>query len=292
MVTSGAGGAVDLLSSPSVRRRMPGPDEVAERHRGGRRARRGCAMMQGWRCVVVGERDIGRRPRPWPGAFGHDPVWGWVFSDPERRHAQLTALWQLLVEGSVGYGWVWATPGFEASAVWIPPGRPELPEPQAGRLEPMLEAMVGARRSAGHRRSSTLRGGPPPRPGPLLPEPAGHPPGAPWPGPGDGAAGGEPGAWSTPRARRPTWSRPTRTTWPATGSVGFERIGEFTLPQGGPTVTTMWREPRILTRPSGQPGERRRPPPAGPNPPSVAPAGLASIGPSPSREQRWHTTRS
>jgi predicted GNAT family acetyltransferase len=27
-------------------------------------------------------------------------------------------------------------------------------------------------------------------------------------------------------------------------SVGFVRLGEFAAPEGGPTVTTMWRDPR------------------------------------------------
>jgi GNAT superfamily N-acetyltransferase len=73
------------------------------------------------------------------GAFDADPVWSWVFPDPDRRAAQLHALWTLCLEGSIEHGWVWTTGGHEACALWIPPGKPELTEPSASRLQPLLD---------------------------------------------------------------------------------------------------------------------------------------------------------
>ncbi len=191
---------------------------------------------------MVGEGDVGPVADTLALAFVGDPVWGWAFADPDRRHTQLSALWSLLLEGAVGHGWVWATPGFEAATVWIPPGRPELPEPQAARLEPMLHELVGTRTSlimdifgcfeAAHPKAQdhyylSLLG--------THPEHRGH---------GTGMA-----LLAANLARVDDEGVPAylESTNPANldryRSVGFEVTGQFSLPDDGPTVTTMWREP-------------------------------------------------
>jgi GNAT superfamily N-acetyltransferase len=176
-------------------------------------------------------------------AFHHDPVWGWVFADPERRQTNLTALWTLLLEGSVGYGWVWTTSEVGAATVWIPPGRPELPEAQEAQLEPMLQELVGARSAlvmevfecfeAAHPRNLdhyylSLLG--------THPDHRGH---------GTGMALLADNLVSVDAEGMPAYLESTNpVNLDRYRSVGFEVTGQFTLPEDGPTVTTMWREPR------------------------------------------------
>jgi GNAT superfamily N-acetyltransferase len=76
------------------------------------------------------------------GAFHDDPLWSWVFPDPDRRPRQLGALWRLCLEGSIEYGWVWTVEGAGAATLWIPPGEPELTEPHATRLRPLLDEVA------------------------------------------------------------------------------------------------------------------------------------------------------
>ena len=47
--------------------------------------------------------------------------------------------------GSIEHRWVWTTPRYEAVSLWIPPGCPELAEPYAARLEPLLDELLGPR---------------------------------------------------------------------------------------------------------------------------------------------------
>ena len=77
------------------------------------------------------------------GAFFSDPLWSWAFPDPSRRLAQHEAFWALLLNGSIDHGWVWTTERYEAAALWIPPELPELTEPYASRLEPLLDDLLG-----------------------------------------------------------------------------------------------------------------------------------------------------
>ncbi len=74
-------------------------------------------------------------------AFEGDPVWGWAF-DGAR---EIEACWRLCVHSAIPYGWVWTTPGHEASALWIPPGHPELSPADDAAMEPALRAVMGAR---------------------------------------------------------------------------------------------------------------------------------------------------
>ncbi len=176
-------------------------------------------------------------------AFHDDPVWGWVFSDPEHRHAQLAGMWTLLLQGSVGYGWVWATPADEAATLWIPPGCPELPEEQEMQLGPMLQELAGPRVAlvmrvfecfeAAHPRQTdhyylSLLG--------THPDHRGH---------GIGVALLADNLAAVDAEGAPAYLESTN---PANldryRSVGFDVSGTFDLPEGGPTVTTMWREAR------------------------------------------------
>ena len=243
---------------------------------------------------VVGGEEIAAAAETLAGAFGHDPVWGWVFSDPDRRHAHLTGLWGLFLEGSVGYGWVSATPGLEASALWIPPGCPELPEPQASRLEPMLEELAGSRARLVTEVLDVFEAAHPhDRDHYYLSLLGTHPAHR---GRGLGMALLSENLAAIDEAGAPAYLESTNPdNLVRYGSVGFEVIGEFSLPHGGPTVTTMWREPADpdpAVR-SGQVTDGVLPTFEPCVRPPVAPrwASLASA-PSPSREQRWHTIRS
>ncbi|HVA05230.1 MAG TPA: hypothetical protein VNG12_00650 [Acidimicrobiales bacterium] len=77
-------------------------------------------------------------------AFFSDPVWGWVFAEPEQRKMQHEAWFRLLVRSALPHLWVWTTPAYEAVSVWVPPGLPELSESDEAQLEPMLEELLGA----------------------------------------------------------------------------------------------------------------------------------------------------
>jgi len=78
-------------------------------------------------------------------AFNDDPTWSWAFPDPGLRQQQMTAFWSFFIGGALRYPWVLRTNGYEAVAVWIPPGGTELAEEDEARLAPLLESLIGAR---------------------------------------------------------------------------------------------------------------------------------------------------
>ena len=177
------------------------------------------------------------------GAFFDDPVWAWAFPDPEQRRKQHAALWGLLLEGSIGYGWVWTTAGHEAATLWIPPDLPELPDAQVERLEPLLDELLGDRAEivldvieqfdATHPREEphfylSLLGTHPDRRGR-----------------GTGMDLLRQNVALVDELHQPAYLESTN---PANldryRSVGFEPIGDFDLPHGGPVVTRMWRDAR------------------------------------------------
>jgi ribosomal protein S18 acetylase RimI-like enzyme len=78
-------------------------------------------------------------------AFYDDPTWGWAYPDPGKRLDQLRAWWGLYVDAAVPYGHVRMTGDGGAAAVWIPPGRPELPPEEEAKVEPLLRDLIGSR---------------------------------------------------------------------------------------------------------------------------------------------------
>lgn len=192
--------------------------------------------------VAVAE-DTDKVARTLAEAFYQDPVWSWAFDDPARRMAQHEAWFRLLTQSALPLEWVWTTEHYEAVSVWVPPGCPELDEAGEARLGPLLEEALGSRAAlvfevfdrfeAAHPRTQDhyyLS---------LLGTHTEHR------GAGIGMS-----LLAENLARLDADQMPAylESTNPANlrryESVGFGVHGAFDLPDGGPTVTTMWRDPR------------------------------------------------
>jgi GNAT superfamily N-acetyltransferase len=187
--------------------------------------------------------DVPAVARTMAGAFYSDPLWSWAFPDPSRRLAQHEAFWGLFLHGSIDHGWVWTTEDYEAAALWIPPDLPEMTEPYASRVEPLLEQLLGERAGlvvevfacfeAAHSRTEphyylSLLGTHPDHRGRGL-------------------------GMDLLRANLDLIDTENRAAYlestnPANldryRSVGFEPIGQFEVPDDGPTVVSMWRTAR------------------------------------------------
>ena len=175
-------------------------------------------------------------------AFFSDPVWSWAFADPNRRKAQHGAWFGILVGSVLEHQWVWTTPAYEAVSVWVPPGRPELSHADEERLGRLLKEMVGerfdlleqvfARFEASHPRDRDhfyLS---------LLGTHTDHR------GRGIGMELLAANLSDIDALQMPAYLESTNPKNLARyESVGFEICGTFDLPDDGPTVTTMWREP-------------------------------------------------
>jgi GNAT superfamily N-acetyltransferase len=190
--------------------------------------------------VAVPE-DTDKIARTLAEAFFLDPVWGWAFADPTRRKAQHEAWFRLLIRSALPFHWVWTTPGYEAVSVWVPPGCPELSAADEARLGPLLQESLGARTElvlevfdrfeAAHPRTRDhyyLS---------LLGTHTEHR------GSGIGMRLLADNLVQLDALHMPAYLESTN---PANlrryESVGFTILGAFDLPDGGPAVTTMWRE--------------------------------------------------
>ncbi|MFP5389249.1 MAG: GNAT family N-acetyltransferase [Thermoleophilia bacterium] len=92
---------------------------------------------------VAASADVGTIIATLTGAFGADPIWTWAFPDSGRRAAQYATWFGLFVESALPHGWVWTLDGCAAVSVWTPPGERELSEEAEARVEPFLTAELG-----------------------------------------------------------------------------------------------------------------------------------------------------
>jgi ribosomal protein S18 acetylase RimI-like enzyme len=176
-------------------------------------------------------------------AFHNDPVWSWAFPDEEQRPAQFRRWWPLLVEGALAQGFTWLTDGAETISVWIRPNRPELTDEAEARVLPTLEELLGAR-------SRTVLEG-------LLRFEAAHPHDEPHyylsfvathddhRGRGIGERLLAQNLELIDAEHVPAYLESSNPkNMERYRRLGFEPIGEFSMPDNGPPVTTMWRPAR------------------------------------------------
>lgn len=162
---------------------------------------------------------------------------------PDGRTDHHSAFWRLSIEGALRYPWTWLTRDDEATSIWIPPGGTEMtPEQEASLIELAKEHLGPAsgryfdlleRFSAAHPHSQphyylSLLG--------THPDHRGQGIGMQLLAHNLGLIDGE---------HMPAYLESSN---PANNHryarVGFEPIGEFSYPGGGPLVTTMWRPAR------------------------------------------------
>jgi ribosomal protein S18 acetylase RimI-like enzyme len=177
-------------------------------------------------------------------AFGEDPLWRWVF--PE--HAKLEPWWRLLIGGALRHGWVWILGDFAAASVWIPPGREELTPDEEDRVEPLFEELIGTRAADAMKLLERFD--------------ASHPRDTPHyylsilgthPSHRGRGLGMSLLAHNLRRIDEEGMPAYLESSNPANDrryeGVGFERVGEFSTPDGRHTLTTMWRQPRSGVEP-------------------------------------------
>ncbi len=176
-------------------------------------------------------------------AFFLDPVWSWAFDDPSRRRAGHEAWFTLIVHSALPHQWVWTTPGYEAVSVWVPPGHRELSVDDEALLGPMLDEALGPRASLVWEIFDRFEAAHPHTQDhfylSLLGTHTAHR------GSGLGMGLLADNLALLDALGMPAYLESTNpANLPRYESVGFAIHGTFDLPDGGPTVTTMWREPR------------------------------------------------
>ncbi|HVQ87410.1 MAG TPA: GNAT family N-acetyltransferase [Actinomycetes bacterium] len=179
-------------------------------------------------------------------AFAGDPVWdGWAFpsAHPELRNQQRRSWWRFNLASALRYPWVRMSPGRETVALWIPPGGEELTPDEERELPAFLDTLVGG--FAG----TFIEG--------LELFDSSHPHGEPHyylsllgthddhRGKGLGMALLAENLALIDAEHMPAYLESSNPgNLPRYERLGFSKVGEFTLPAGGPTVDTMWRPAR------------------------------------------------
>jgi GNAT superfamily N-acetyltransferase len=193
--------------------------------------------------------DLGDVTATLTAAFAGDPLWRWAFP----RLEDLEVFWRFVIASGLRYPWVRVRPtafggacpdGFEAVALWIPPGGTELTEQEEAELPALFERQIGARAAdllelldrfeAAHPRD---------RPHYYLSllgtDPAHR-------GKGLGMALLAENLALIDAEGMPAYLESSNPSNNARyEGVGFVKVGEFTTPDDAHVVATMWREPPI-----------------------------------------------
>ena len=176
-------------------------------------------------------------------SFANDPIWGRALALPDGSTKHHSAFWRVSIEGALRYPCTWLAGAGEAAAVWIPPGGTEMAPEQEARLVDLAKDILGP--ASGNYLGLLDRftaAQPKTEPHYYLTLLGTHPDHR---GRGIGMRLLAHTLALIDSEHMPAYLESTN---PANNDryarVGFEPIGEFSFPGGGPIVTTMWRPAR------------------------------------------------
>jgi ribosomal protein S18 acetylase RimI-like enzyme len=186
--------------------------------------------------------DLPELSRTLASAFFDDPVISWFFEDAERRAAQVDRMMAFSVEAGLGRGHVYTTQNRRAAAIWSPPDVPMLDERAGASFATLLRKLIGSdadERLTGFAKMQEVH----PHDSHFylfsLGTHAEHQ------GQGLGAQVVAPVLQICDAQGLPAYlesSNPRNI--PFYQRHGFELRGELLLAEGGPSLSTMWRDPR------------------------------------------------
>ncbi|MGB0121269.1 MAG: GNAT family N-acetyltransferase [Solirubrobacterales bacterium] len=192
---------------------------------------------------VAAASDLDRVTEILVGAFYRDPTWSWAFPDDDRRREQHRSLWRLMVEGAMRYPTVWLNADATATAVWIPPGGSEMSSAQEATLKPLVSDLLGEGADRVNDAFDLFEQAHPEGPEHYYLTLLGTDPSCRGRGLGLGLL--EESLKIIDREQKPAYLEASNgVNVPLYARYGFEVAGSFQLPEGGPEVTTMWREPQ------------------------------------------------
>jgi len=176
-------------------------------------------------------------------AFYEDPVWGlWAFPDERTRAERLYELMRFWAIAGIRHPWVRMTDNAEATAIWLPPGEPEMSVEEEAVFAPLLAALLGPRADEVHALLDRFdEHHPADEPHYYLSLWATHRDHA---GRGLGTALIHDNLARVDAERMPAYLESTNpANLPRYEALGFRPLSEFG-PPGGPLITTMWRDAR------------------------------------------------
>jgi GNAT superfamily N-acetyltransferase len=187
--------------------------------------------------------DEDRATRTVVEAFHADPVWSWAFPDPERRPETIGRLWRLIVRQGIANGGTQLAGDGDAVTVWVPPGLPEMAPDDEATVQPMLLEREPRRAGEIAELLHRFEANRPMSPHYYLSL--------------FGTATAARGAGLGMALLRHTLGVVDAAGLPAYlessnprndaryASVGFAVVGSFAAPNGGPVITTMWRDAKV-----------------------------------------------
>jgi GNAT superfamily N-acetyltransferase len=176
-------------------------------------------------------------------AFRDDPAWGWAFPDAEHRVDHLRRWWALFVDSALARDAIWLTDDGGAVSVWTAPGESELSDEAEAQVVPLLRELVGSHTDDVLElidRIDTSHPHDPPH----------HYLGLLGTHPDHRGQGKGMGLLAARLVELDQQGVPVylESTNPANNRryarLGFEQVGEFSAPGGGPTIARMWRDAR------------------------------------------------
>jgi GNAT superfamily N-acetyltransferase len=174
-------------------------------------------------------------------AFTDDPLMSWLFDDDARRPDQLRVWWQWIITNRQAHVDVLATEDDRSAALWHGPDPVE--DGRTSAFPEMLAGLIGAEAMGRKLPAMSVI-------------PAAHPTERHWYLAAVGTRPEFQGTGSGPRVLRPVLERCDAEGVPAYIESsnarnipfyerhGFVAVGRIEVPEGGPVLTPMWREPQ------------------------------------------------